>query len=61
MKSEKKNNEDTLKYGLLNNSKFNHFLIESKLLILDKIPITSIEAREKIIKEIDELKRTVCK
>ena len=61
MKSEKKNNEDTLKYGLLNNSKFNQFLIESKLLILDKIPITSIEAREKIIKEIDELKRTVCK
>jgi len=61
IKSNKKNSEDIIKYGLLNNKEYNSYLVESKETILEKIPLTSKEAREKVIKEIDELKRAVCK
>ena len=40
---------------------YNQYMIDSKEAILDKIPFSSIEARELLIKEIEELKRTICK
>ena len=61
VKSNKKNNKSIIKYGLLNNKEYNQYMIDSKEAILDKIPFSSIEARELLIKEIEELKRTICK
>jgi len=61
VKSNKKNSKSIIKYGLLNNKEYNQYMIDSKEAILDKIPFSSIEARELLIKEIEELKRTICK
>ncbi len=61
IKSNKKNGEDIIKYGFLNNDDYNDYLIESLETILDKIPLSSKEAREKLIIELDELKRAICK
>ena len=61
VKSNKKNSKSVIKYGLLNNKEYNQYMIDGKEAILDKIPFSSIEARELLIKEIEELKRTICK
>ena len=61
VKDTKKNSKSVLKYGLLNNKEFNEYLISSKEAILDKIPLSSVEARESLIKEIEDIKRTICK
>ena len=61
IKDNKKNSKNVIKYGLLNNEEYNNYLIESKEAILDKIPLSSIEARDVLIKEIEELKRAICK
>lgn len=61
IKSSKKNSKAIIKYGLLNNKDYNEYLISSKEEILDKIPFSSLEAREKLINEIEDLKRTICK
>ena len=61
VKDTKKNSKSVLKYGLLNNNEYNKYLIQSKETILDKIPLSSVEARDSLIKEIEDLKRTICK
>lgn len=61
VKDTKKNSKSVLKYGLLNNNEYNEYLIQSKETILDKIPLSSVEARDSLIKEIEDLKRTICK
>ena len=61
IKSDKKNSKSVIKYGLLNNDSYNNYLIEGKEEILGKIPETSSKAREKVIKDLEELKRAICK
>ncbi len=61
IKDKKKNNKTIIKYGLLNNNDYNKHLVESKESILDKIPFSSIDARNNIIKDLEELKRAICK
>ena len=61
IKSNKKNSKGIIKYGLLNNDDYNNYLVESIETILKKIPLTSIEARDKLLNELEELKRAICK
>ncbi len=60
IKSDKKNSKSVIKYGLLNNDSYNNYLIEGKKDILDKIPESS-KAREKVIKDLEDLKGAICK
>lgn len=61
VKSSEKNTELVIKYGFLNNREYNSYLIQSKESILNKIPSSSVTARNNLILEIEDLKRAICK
>ena len=59
IKDKKKNSKAVIKYGLLNNNEYNLYLVESRERILDRIPLSSIDARNNIIKDLEELKSAI--
>jgi tRNA (adenine22-N1)-methyltransferase len=58
VKDEEKNDEMTLKYGLLNNKDFNDYLLDKYKEILNKIPIES-DDRIQVEKELKELEKAI--
>jgi len=61
IKSDTKNNDLELKYGLLNNDSYNEYLIKSREDIINKILTIPLSARNKYLNEIDEIKKAICK
>ncbi len=61
VKSEQKNSEDVIKYGLLNNSEYNKYLLDYEENIIKRIPWKSIRAKIKSILKYKKLKRTISK
>jgi tRNA (adenine22-N1)-methyltransferase len=61
IKSDKKNTEETLKYGFLNNKGYNQYLLEYEANIIKKIPFKSIKAKINAILKYTQLKRTISK
>ena len=61
IKLDKKNNEDTIKYGLLTNDEYNKYLLNYEDNIVKRIPWKSFEAKLKAILRYNKLKRTISK
>lgn len=61
IKSNEKNTEDVIKYGLLNNYEYNEYLLKYEDNIIKRIPWTSFRAKIKAILKYKELKRTISK
>jgi len=61
IKSNEKNTEDVIKYGLLNNYEYNEYLLKYEDNIIKKIPWTSFRAKIKAILKYKELKKTISK
>lgn len=61
VKSEHKNSEDVIKYGLLNNVEYNKYLLDYEEKIVKRIPWKSIKAKIKAILKYNKLKRTISK
>ena len=61
IKLDKKNNEDTIKYGFLNNDEYNKYLLNYEDNIVKRIPWKSFEAKLKAILRYNKLKRTISK
>ena len=61
IKSNKKNDGSTLKYGFLNNKEYNDYLINYRKMIFKKIPLFSVNAKFKAFKELLELKKAIGK
>ena len=59
IKTNKKNNNQIIKYGYLNNKEYNSFLIDNKKSILKKIPITNIKTKFKTYQEYKKLKKAI--
>lgn len=59
IKSDKTNDEITIKYGLLNNKKYNEYLLDSNKKIYKKIPITSIKQKIKHYIKIKQIKKAI--
>lgn len=59
IKSNKTNDETTIKYGLLNNKKYNEYLLDSNKKIYKKIPITSIKQKIKHYIKINKIKKAI--
>lgn len=59
IKSTKKNNPNTLKYGLLNNEDYNEYLLNHYKSIYKHIPITSIVSKTSYYKKITNLKKAI--
>lgn len=58
IKSDKKNEEMVLKYGLLNNEEYNNYLVNKYKEIIEKIPTTS-EDRNNLAKDLKEIKEAI--
>lgn len=61
IKSTKKNDSDTLKYGFLNNEEYNQYLLNHYQSIYKHIPITSIVSKTSYRKKIINLKKAISK
>ena len=61
VKSDKKNDIDVIKYGLLNNTQYNNYLLECEKNIINRIPWKSFKAKIKAILKYNKLKRTISK
>lgn len=61
IKLDKKNNEDTIKYGFLNNDEYNKYLLNYEDNIVKRIPWKSFKAKLKSILRCNKLKRTISK
>lgn len=61
IKSSKKNDQDTLKYGLLNNEEYNKYLLNHYQNIYKRIPLTSIVSKASYHKLITNLKKAISK
>ena len=61
VKSEQNNNEDVIKYGLLNNSEYNQYLLDYEDNIVKRIPWKSFKAKINAILKYRKLKRTISK
>ena len=61
VKSEHKNSEDVIKYGLLNNVEYNKYLLDYEEKIVKRIPWKSIKAKINAILKYKKLKRTISK
>ncbi len=59
IKSDNKNNEEVIKYGLLNNTEYNEYLLSYEDGIVKRIPWTSFKAKIKAILKYKKLKRTI--
>ena len=59
IKLDKKNNEDTIKYGFLNNDEYNKYLLNYEDNIVKRIPWKSFKAKLKSILRCNKLKRTI--
>jgi tRNA (adenine22-N1)-methyltransferase len=61
IKSEQINNEDVIKYGLLNNLEYNKYLLDYEKNIIKRIPWKSVKAKLKAILKYNKLKKTISK
>lgn len=61
VKSNKTNNEEVIKYGLLNDKEYNNYLLKYEENIIRRIPWKSFRAKIKAILKYRELKRTISK
>lgn len=61
IKSEQTNNEDVIKYGLLNNLEYNKYLLDYEKNIIKRIPWKSVKAKLKAILKYNKLKKTISK
>lgn len=61
VKSNDKNNEDVIKYGLLNNNEYNEYLLKYEDNIVKRIPWKSFKAKIKAILKYNKLKKTISK
>jgi len=61
VKSEHSNNEDVIKYGLLNNSEYSKYLLDYEENIVKRIPWKSFKAKINAILKYRKLKRTISK
>lgn len=61
IKSNDKNDEDVIKYGLLNNNGYNEYLLKYEDNIIKKIPWKSFKAKIKAILKYNKLKKTISK
>jgi tRNA (adenine22-N1)-methyltransferase len=61
IKSEQINNEDVIKYGLLNNLEYNKYLLDYEKNIIKRIPWKSVKAKLKSILKYNKLKKTISK
>ncbi len=61
IKSDNKNNEEVIKYGLLNNIEYNRYLLSYENNIVKRIPWSSFKAKLNAIFKYNKLKRTISK
>ena len=61
IKLDKKNYEDTIKYGFLNNDEYNKYFLNYEDNIVKRIPLKSFKAKLKSILRCNKLKRTISK
>ena len=61
IKSDNKNSEDVIKYGLLNNDEYNDYLLNYENKIVKRIPWKSFRAKINAILKYNKLKRTISK
>ena len=61
IKSEQTNNEEVIKYGLLNNQEYNQYLLDYEKNIIKRIPWKSVKAKLKAILKYNKLKKTISK
>lgn len=61
IKSNDKNDEDVIKYGLLNNNEYNEYLLKYEENIIKKIPWKSFKVKIKAILKYNKLKKTISK
>jgi tRNA (adenine22-N1)-methyltransferase len=59
VKSDEKNSEDVIKYGLLNNDEYSDYLLNYEKNIVKRIPWKSFRAKIKSILKYNKLKRTI--
>lgn len=61
IKSDQKNVDKVIKYGLLNNEDYNRYLLEYEESIIKRIPWKSLKAKIKAMLKYNKLKRTISK
>ena len=59
VKDSKKNTVTEIKYGFLNNTEYNEYLINHNKVIIKRIPWTSISAKFKALKKLYDLKKAI--
>ena len=61
VKSDEKNSEEVIKYGLLNNNDYNEYILSYEKKIVERIPWKSVKAKINAILKYRKLKRIILK